>query len=48
VFRRSDAFGLLVCQQPQELLASSFVVVRLRAEQSSENGNSLLMNELFR
>jgi hypothetical protein len=45
--RREDAFRLLGRQQLQEPLASGFVAVCLRAEQSSENGNILLMNELF-
>ena len=41
------SFGFSPAKQLQEPLASGFVVVRLRAEQSLENGNSLLMNELF-
>jgi ABC-type uncharacterized transport system fused permease/ATPase subunit len=37
VLRREDVFRLLVSQQLQEPLASGFVVVRLRVEQSSFN-----------
>jgi hypothetical protein len=40
-------FRLFVGQQLQEPLASGFVVVCLSAEQPSENGDILLMNELF-
>jgi hypothetical protein len=47
MLRRGEAFRLLVRQKLQEPFPSDFVVVRLRAEQPSENGNLLLMNELF-
>ncbi|MDP3690663.1 hypothetical protein [Bradyrhizobium sp.] len=47
MLRRGDYFCLFGRQQLQELLAPNLVVVGLRAELSSENGNILLMNELF-
>ena len=47
VSRRGNHFCLFRRQEVQELFAPSLVVVRLRAEQSSENCDILLVNELF-